>query len=97
MTNNIKYQIPSIDTLDNRSIYMQLRVSESNQMYNIHKSVIKQLKEQRQGNAHCKKRSEVRGGGRKPWKQKGTGRARVGSIRSPLWSCLLYTSDAADD
>ncbi len=51
----------------------------------VHEAVVMQMASWRQG-THCtKSRGEVRGGGRKPWKQKGTGRARVGTIRSPLW------------
>lgn len=51
----------------------------------VHASVVAFLAAQRAGSASTKTRSEVRGGGRKPWRQKGTGRARQGSIRSPLW------------
>lgn len=51
----------------------------------MHQAVVAYLAAQRQGTHSTLKRGEVRGGGRKPWRQKGTGHARVGSIRSPLW------------
>ena len=51
----------------------------------MHQAVIAHLAQKRQGNAKTKLRSEVRGGGKKPWKQKGRGTARAGSTRSPLW------------
>jgi len=51
----------------------------------IHEVVKMQLAQRRRGTASTKGRSEVRGGGRKPWRQKGTGRARAGTTRSPLW------------
>jgi large subunit ribosomal protein L4 len=51
----------------------------------LHAAVKAHLANRRQGTASGKTRSEVRGGGRKPWRQKGTGRARAGTIRSPIW------------
>lgn len=52
----------------------------------IHRAVLSQLANNRQGTQSAKTRAEVRGGGRKPWKQKGTGHARQGSTRSPQWT-----------
>lgn len=51
----------------------------------VHQAVVTYMNNARSGNSAQKTRSEVRGGGRKPWNQKGTGRARAGTIRSPLW------------
>lgn len=51
----------------------------------VHQAVVAQMSNERKVLAHTKDRSEVRGGGKKPWRQKGTGRARVGSSRSPIW------------
>ena len=65
---------------------LDLRVAnEENASHIVHRALVRQINNGRQGNASSKTRAEVRGGGRKPWRQKGTGRARAGSIRSPLW------------
>jgi large subunit ribosomal protein L4 len=68
------------------SATLELAVArEENAAHIVHRALIRQTNNARQGTASAKTRAEVRGGGRKPWKQKGTGRARAGSIRSPLW------------
>lgn len=68
---------------------MELSDAVFGQEYNealVHQVVVAQLANKRQGNKSTLTRSEVRGGGIKPWRQKGTGRARQGSIRAPQWT-----------
>lgn len=65
---------------------LDLRVAkEESAAHVVHRALVRQMNNARQGTASTKTRAEVSGGGRKPWRQKGTGRARAGSIRSPLW------------
>jgi large subunit ribosomal protein L4 len=64
---------------------LKLNVLETAGNYLLHKDLLRHFSSQKQGTVSTKTRSEVRGGGRKPWRQKGTGRARAGSNRSPLW------------
>jgi len=76
-----------LQTHDNKNA-LQVNESVFGVQYNeslIHQAVTTFMNNARSGNSAQKTRSEVRGGGRKPWKQKGTGRARAGTIRSPLW------------
>ena len=70
-----------IDKLELSDEVFGIEVNE----FAVHEAVVNFLANQRQGTQSTKTRSEVRGGGRKPWRQKGTGRARQGSIRAPQW------------
>jgi large subunit ribosomal protein L4 len=69
----------------NLTYQLNLKIVENSGNYLIHKDIIRHFTKEKQRTASSKTRSSVRGGGCKPWKQKGTGRARAGSNRSPLW------------
>ncbi len=62
----------------------------------VHMSVVQYLANKRQGTQKAKTRSEVSGGGRKPWRQKGTGHARQGSTRSPQWKGVVFAPTPRD-
>lgn len=70
---------------DNITLTLKSKELSDTSNYIIQRAYLTQRFNERQGNANTLTRSEVRGGGRKPWKQKGTGRARAGSKSSPLW------------
>lgn len=81
-TVNVKnMQGEKVSTMDLSPEIFAAEVNESL----MHQAVVAYLAAQRQGTHKVKTRGEVRGGGRKPWKQKGTGRARIGTIRAPHW------------
>ena len=71
-----------VDTMELNDAIFGVEVNE----HLVHMAVLQQLANKRQGTQKAKTRSEVRGGGRKPWRQKGTGHARQGSTRSPQWT-----------
>ncbi len=83
--------MPTIEILNlNKEVVGELELNEEIFNGEVKQHLIKayvdyQLTKRRSGNAHTKTRSEVRGGGKKPWKQKGTGRARAGTSSSPIW------------
>ena len=82
----IKYNSLDVDgQVLNDEHKLELNVLEKSGNYLIHKDILRHQISKKQGTVSTKTRSEVRGGGRKPWQQKGTGRARAGSNRSPLW------------
>ncbi|MFP3156451.1 50S ribosomal protein L4 [Lachnospiraceae bacterium ZAX-1] len=70
-----------VGTIELNDAIFGIEVSE----HLVHMAVVQQLANNRQGTQKAKTRAEVRGGGRKPWRQKGTGHARQGSIRAPQW------------
>jgi large subunit ribosomal protein L4 len=86
ITKNINYNILDIKGhIFKKDNYFDLNILQKSGNYLIHKDISRHKILSKQNTSSTKTRGEVRGGGRKPWKQKGTGRARAGSNRSPLW------------
>tara|TARA_B100000768_G_scaffold163895_1_gene165466 strand:- start:3719 stop:4366 length:648 start_codon:yes stop_codon:yes gene_type:complete len=82
----VTYSVLNTDgQVSNQDQKLELNVLENSGNYLIHKDITRHKVLAKQGSGSSKTRAEVRGGGRKPWRQKGTGRARAGSNRSPLW------------
>jgi large subunit ribosomal protein L4 len=83
MANVTVYNIEGkkVDTIELNDAVFGVEINENL----VHRAVVSQLANKRQGTQSAKTRAEVRGGGRKPWRQKGTGHARQGSTRSPQW------------
>lgn len=82
----MKYQVLNLNGKEDGEIILPKEIFEVKLNADlVHQIVISQMGNKRQISAHTKTRSEVSGSGKKPWRQKGTGRARHGSIRSPLW------------
>lgn len=84
MAINIKLYNQKAEAIGDEKLADKVFSVEMNQDL-VHQAFVTQMANERQVLAHTKDRSEVRGGGKKPWKQKGTGRARSGSSRSPIW------------
>ena len=82
----IKYKVRKIDGTEGAEGIISLNSLEQGARYLVHRAVTAQSNKKRQGTVSTKTRSEVAGGGKKPWKQKGTGNARSGSSNSPLWT-----------
>ncbi len=92
MQAGVNSTMPVLDIVKSDGSKSGETIEVSDKVFNVRKNALvvrealnQYMANQRQGTASTKKRGEVRGGGRKPWRQKGTGRARHGSIRSPIW------------
>lgn len=79
---DVNGQVPTTNLQNNK---IKINILEYSGKYLVYKDILRYRIQNRQGTSSTKTRSQVRGGGRKPWRQKGTGRARAGSTRSPLW------------